>query len=75
MENEISMIEEARQVAKEVREATAELKRVLEEVQKEQVRQVLSGRSEAGASSPPVDIEKQKTDALNERLKETGLHI
>jgi hypothetical protein len=60
MENEaqpISPIEEARRVAKEVRDATAELRRVLDEAKQEQVKEILNGKAEAGQIPAPPAVE------------------
>ncbi|MDP7260884.1 MAG: hypothetical protein QGI80_02860 [archaeon] len=71
----LGLVEEARQLAKEIREANEETRRLLERKEKLEAVRVLSGRSEAGHVEPETDPEEEAKTRINSELKALGLHI
>jgi hypothetical protein len=75
MQEEINQIEEAKKAAAELRAATAELQKLLQSENKDRVKEILSGKTEAGAITPKDDPDQIIRDRCNALLKGTGLKI
>lgn len=71
----LGLVEEARQVAKEIREANEVTRQLIERKEKLEAVKILSGRSEAGEVTQEPDPEEEQRERLNKELKGLGLSI
>jgi|TARA_Y100000310_G_scaffold282266_1_gene303340 hypothetical protein len=71
----LGLVEEARQIAREIKEANEETRQLLERKEKLEAVKILSGKSEAGHIEPEPDPEVEAKERINSELKSLGLSI
>ncbi len=71
----LGLVEEARQVAREIKEANEVTRQLLERKEKLEAVKILSGRSEAGEVVSEPDPKEEQTKRLNAELSSLGLSI
>jgi len=70
-----SVIEKAEAAAQRMEEAVKKNEELLSRIESIETKRILAGRSETGSAAVVVDPEQAAKDALNARLKSTGLHV
>tara|TARA_Y100000310_G_C20693411_1_gene823843 strand:- start:1298 stop:1555 length:258 start_codon:yes stop_codon:yes gene_type:complete len=68
-------LEQAKELLAEIRKEKEERAKILEQEQQLEVERLLSGRSEAGNSSPAVSKEEEVKERVNKMLAGTGRQI
>ena len=74
-QNEISALDEAKQVLAEIKKENADRKALILKAEKLQVEQMLSGKSNAGAEKPALNKNEEIKARVNTMLQGTGYQI
>lgn len=74
-EEKLSNLEEAKEVLKQIKAENAKHEALIKREEELGVEKLLSGRSDAGAVTPPVDKEAEEVKRINKWLEPTGHRI